>query len=59
MTPEELDSLDKPALIHLILAQARQIELLVARVTELESGMVGAQLSAIVEHITWRLFTKS
>lgn len=35
MTPEGLDSLDKPALIQLVLAQAKQIEALVAEVTRL------------------------
>lgn len=39
MTPEELDSLDKCALIHLILAQAKQIELLMTRVAELEARL--------------------
>ncbi len=39
MTAEELDSLDKSALIQLILAQAKQIELLMARVAELEAKL--------------------
>jgi transposase len=39
MTPEELDSLDKAALIQLVLAQAKQIELLTARVAELETRL--------------------
>jgi len=39
MTPEELDSLDKVALIGLVLAQARQIEALAARVAELEAKL--------------------
>jgi transposase len=37
MTPEELDSLDKAALIEVVLAQAGQIEILAARVAELEA----------------------
>lgn len=41
MTPEELDSLDKPALIQLVLAQAKQIEMLMARVAELEAKLGG------------------
>lgn len=39
MTPEELDSLDKVALIGLVLAQARQIEALATRVAELEAKL--------------------
>lgn len=39
MTPEGLDSLDKPALIQLVLAQAKHIELLTARVAELDAKL--------------------
>lgn len=39
MTPEGLHSLDKPALIQLVLAQAKHIELLTARVAELEAKL--------------------
>lgn len=39
MTPEELDSLDKAALIRLVLAQAKQIEMLAARVAEFEAKL--------------------
>jgi transposase len=44
MTPEELDSLDRPALIQLVLAQAGQIALLVAKVTRLTARV--AELEA-------------
>lgn len=44
MTPEELDSLDRPALIQLVLAQAGQIEMLVAEVTRLTARV--AELEA-------------